>query len=674
MNRPLAGLALFAALFATACDDQPTSPRSGQRPSAVIYDGANGAQNTDVFFLPPLVRNPSAFFDAAFNPNVTSAVFQICRAVDATSDTCAGNPVATFGDVAGATGPIVISVRDEHYLALWHTGEANLDDGLYLIRVFFDEPAPGDEPVAWAHVQVVSSGKELKTIDNQTIGLLDGRTLPINVRFEGDCLSTNCASQVVTEAGATLVLTSTGDGALVLQDGWLPEGISSVRVTLQRHEVGEDNDCVGNAAFTGPGLVAQTEACLEVTTDPVLPPAGIQQAAYIFACLEEPSALREFMQIIKADDGRPLQALADVSDEAIQTLGFDLTCGPDEVIGLASHPLMRLASRVLRAVTRPVAQLLEVKPLYAIDLGQGGEIPVGDIFSYFAFGVKASAAPFGSVPTSASVADVVQLQVQVTGQSDHPEGGSSEGDGAGGPGVGLADIGVTFTITDAAPGGGLTPSDAGGGDASSLTVQTNADGVATAYLSVGPGGNVVEAVAMVGGKPVTLPVTFTVGQTLVECSPESRGADLISRGWYIESFPGVSLTSVQLELLARALPGVSAAGLYTLELTARSSAYNGPVVGRSRASVTLDGTSTPVPTTFQFANPSIAEGSLVTFALAMISGPADSEVLYGVFGSFAGDPTCPIIETEDTDPPLSEFRRQGIVATIAGGASPPVIE
>src|SRR5919109_3223006 len=142
MHRPLAALALLGALLVTACEDQPTSPRPGQRPSAVIYDGANGAENTDVFFLPPLVKSPSAFFDATFNADL-SPVFEVCHAANSTSGECVGGPVATFGNVAGATGPIVVSNAEQHYLALWHTDQSSLADGLYVIQVFYSAPASG---------------------------------------------------------------------------------------------------------------------------------------------------------------------------------------------------------------------------------------------------------------------------------------------------------------------------------------------------------------------------------------------------------------------------------------------------------------------------------------------------------------------------------------------------
>ena len=513
MNRIPILLALAGVLFTTACEDQPTSPRAGQRPSALISDASHDGVNKEVFFLPPMVPNPtgSPFFKPGeFNPNLTSAVIRVCYW---SNGDCA-TTVASFG-AGQATGPISISLQDEHYLALWHTDESSpalVVGQAYRVEVFPD----GDlnaAPVAWADVAVASTGKELKNLNtNETIGLIDGRTLPIKVRFQNGvrCESDNCLSQRVTAAGGNLILES-GNGALVLQEGWLPPGISEVTVTLQRHATGPDNDCVGNAAYTGPGLVAQREACLEVTTDPSLLPGaatGIQRPAFVFLCTEvsETDPLRDFLQIIKADDGLPLEALKDVSDDELIGLGFDPTCdGTPGEIGFGSNPVMRLAGRALHAITRPVARLLEVKPLYAIDLGQGGEIPIGGFFSHFTLGVQATETPFGSTPGTGQAGSSVALSVRVTGLTVHPPGEIED--------EGLAGIDVTFAITDG--DGGLTdPADEGELDpVSSITVQTNADGVATVDLTLAEGANVVEAIAKVSGSPVTLPVTFSVTGT-----------------------------------------------------------------------------------------------------------------------------------------------------------------
>ncbi|MDQ4080090.1 MAG: hypothetical protein M3125_04965, partial [Gemmatimonadota bacterium] len=506
-------LSLAVVVFTTACDDQPTSPHAKQRPRAAISDAANGGANAAVYFLPPITQRPNIV--GTFNPYVGTAVIQICRVDEGTGD-CAGAPIASFG-AGQLTGQIVVS--SDHYLAVWHTVDSDpalVVGAPYRIEVFTDDPTDvaNLEPIAWADVQVVESGKELRNLrTNDIVGLLPDGSLPIKVWLGTDvrCRSDNCITQRVDNTGGTLVLES-GNGALVLGSGWLPPGFEEATVTLQREPTGPDNDCVGKAAYVGPGLVAQREACLQVTTDPVIPrEVGIQRPAFIFACVEtdETDPLHEFLQIIKADDGVPLQALNTVDDAALVALGFEPQCEgtPPPPVGFESQPLMRLASRGVRAITRPLARLLDVKPLYAVDLGQGGEIPIGGFFSYFTLGVKASSAMSGTVPPSAPAGSSVPVSVAITGLIVHPPN----------PIVadGLSGIDVKFTITEG-NGGLLDPDDDGEGSPSSeLTVQTDADGIARVNLVVGGDANAIEAVAVVNDLVVTEPVTAGITGTLL---------------------------------------------------------------------------------------------------------------------------------------------------------------
>ena len=61
-------------------------------------------------------------------------------------------------------------------------------------------------------------------------------------------------------------------------------------------------------------------------------------------------------------------------------------------------------------------------------------------------------------------------------------------------------------------------------------------------------------------------------------------------------------------------------------------------------------------TTFTFPEVTVSAGTTVTFTLQQVSGPTAS-VFYAVP---AGDPGCPVVQTEDTTPPLSTFRRNGV--------------
>lgn len=166
-----------------ACHEVPTEtvPVPGG-PARVISDGAH-AGNPHVFFLPPMLPDPSASFSAAFDGSLDVAI-HIC--VWNSADQRCGPSLEMYNR---NTGPGAEAVRvpegAEYYLVNWHTDEI-LDqfplgaNETYRIRVLVDR-----QVVAFADVQVVGTARELKSVSaDQFIPLLDGRTLPIKVRVE----------------------------------------------------------------------------------------------------------------------------------------------------------------------------------------------------------------------------------------------------------------------------------------------------------------------------------------------------------------------------------------------------------------------------------------------------------------------------------------------------------
>ena len=147
---------------------------------------------------------------------------------------------------------------------------------------------------------------------------------------------------------------------------------------------------------------------------------------------------------------------------------------------------------------------------------------------------------------------------------------------------------------------------------------------------------------------------------LITCPPSATGGDLISRGFYIDSFPGVSLKEVHLWFSS------SAAGSYQLRLTAQRDSYAGPLVGTGSATITMSANvNDSAQATFDFGGRSIAKGKVVAFSLAVVSG-AGGNVYFGVATSNA---SCPVTETEGTSPPLDLYRRAGIAVRVTGSAS-----
>ncbi|HEV8439309.1 MAG TPA: hypothetical protein VGT40_14550 [Methylomirabilota bacterium] len=148
--------------------------------------------------------------------------------------------------------------------------------------------------------------------------------------------------------------------------------------------------------------------------------------------------------------------------------------------------------------------------------------------------------------------------------------------------------------------------------------------------------------------------------TLVSCGPAGyKVGDRIDRGFYIPSYPGSSLQSVALRIAG----GSSGPG--TLTLTARAGTYDGPLIGSSTVNVTGP-ISAASPITFTFAdNPAVFPGSTVTFAITA-TGITSPFLDYSVFDDGA-DPSCPVIETDGTTPPLDTDRRRGVEIIVTGG-------
>jgi hypothetical protein len=141
---------------------------------------------------------------------------------------------------------------------------------------------------------------------------------------------------------------------------------------------------------------------------------------------------------------------------------------------------------------------------------------------------------------------------------------------------------------------------------------------------------------------------------LYSCSP-GIGGDDNSRGFYVTNFPGVTLDSATLKLIG------SIAGTYQITLAAYSNAYNGPILGTSTVTVALNNFSGDfVSTEFPFPDAPMPNGGTVCFILSVGSGPYPY-IYYDVGGGCSG-----AIETEDTTPPLSIFRRLGVDLTLLG--------
>lgn len=136
----------------------------------------------------------------------------------------------------------------------------------------------------------------------------------------------------------------------------------------------------------------------------------------------------------------------------------------------------------------------------------------------------------------------------------------------------------------------------------------------------------------------------------------SSGDD-ISRGFFLQSYPGTNLSTVTLEYTT------NLTGSYTTSLTARLGTYNGTIIGATQTVTNTLTAGGRTIVTYNFGGVSVPPGSVVTFTQVLVNGPGGF-VDYDIGTGAAG-----IIETNGTTPPLDTYRGSsvGIIVTQTGG-------
>jgi hypothetical protein len=172
---------VFALLVLAACngDAPPTAPGGAPDPSAIVIDGNNNGGNSHLFFLPPVVDNPNAFFTAPADASLFPRV-EICE-WDVVADSCVeGGTKFTYTTTTGPGGAVV-QVFSDHYQVDWDTQLPGVDVGI----VFRARILLVGQELGSVDLQLADNGKEVKNLDeNLAIGLVDNRTLPLNFRIE----------------------------------------------------------------------------------------------------------------------------------------------------------------------------------------------------------------------------------------------------------------------------------------------------------------------------------------------------------------------------------------------------------------------------------------------------------------------------------------------------------
>lgn len=547
MQRARASIAATLLFVLAACSDQREPAGPGAEPAAIIYDGSRNDDADDFFFLPPVMPDPSRHdnFDAGkFNAGLRPTV-SICQlAADPKANPMTDCALSNGAPILIADFPssaVSVSTTAEHYQVNWHTDDSPvLVDRFYRIQVFL-----GSIRVGFADIDPVSSARELKSAQtNEVIPLVDGRTLPIKFRVEQGALCENkldCGEFTVTDAGGTF-LTNTKYAGVQFQPGFLPPGVDQITLTIERVAVGMDNQCHG---ASNPRLWKQWEACYSFTTDPDLTPlGGIQAPATVGKCTElsTDDPLYDKQLGYKSRDGVGLVALPNVT----LPVSFGLDCEGfmgSGVITQASNPILRFAQAGWRGLGRQVGRVFGVRPAYAIDLGLGDRVRVGDGFSHINWGIGLDGTIAGggeqSVPVGTD-ATPLELLIEYSHIHTHSTDGEEEYEDHV---ERMGGVPVVFQVTT---GNGYFALDAAGAPIRTTTVMTSIGeldlGIAAVAFTADPNAlsNVVTATApTLDGEPFLFNITGQpsdlIAADLVRSVDAPTTSDALSWGFAIRN-------------------------------------------------------------------------------------------------------------------------------------------
>lgn len=496
-------ISLAAVVFVACLEKVPTGTDLGT-PGLAISDGLHGGGNSDFFFLPPLVPDPSTsalFEPLKFNADVEPKV-DICELNETdvskivASTPCFldgdGNPIFlaqfTFTSGPGAT-PETVVLKGDHYVVNWHTDEFNLDAAaFYRISVSI-----GTVELAFADVDVGSTGKDLKSvITGEFIPLKDGRTLPVKFRIE------TAAVCIALDAGfnpaAPCATATLGAGeSLSLDEIGIAEVDDAANISMQTCTDLRDRATIG----LGRVDLRTFGLCVEIISLDLLPAKGTASLCNPFtpaqlAVLSDEQIAR--MTVHRFGEGPPPSTVALPHSEG--PVCPPPPPAPAQALEFNSlERFVRFARNTWRAVSDQVRAWIEPAPLWArtmVRCNRGGCSGIGEFRSSFQVVQPAS---MDHDPTAGPLGDGVfgdilvgtNLTVKVnafdSGELFSPPAPSPLGDPEAVEGVRL-----TFTATGgtiSAPGPAVCPS------TTTCTVETDGSGNAEVTLNVVLGANEV---------------------------------------------------------------------------------------------------------------------------------------------------------------------------------------
>lgn len=509
---------VVTALVCAACSDNPASlPRSAvQEASHDISDATHATGNPHFFWLAPMVAQPRSDLFGTFQGMASPRVVLVClksNQLDLT-DCDPDTPLASFDRDTGlevADQQFEVNV-DTHQLGLVATVDPDTAFTTYRLIVYTDSMADfgGRFILGYADIQLGENGSDVKNLSTgATIGLVDGRTLPVRFRIDagayeyalkinlatgtGDpqdepLCQTNCSVTFVSPDSTTYAFLSDSSGQNVTGAEILSGDVltSSVLVIDERITEGDNANCAD-------GVSLDKKDCYRYR---ITPDVAFTNPIRIGICPTD-VPLSSVWRILKVDyaaDMTPILTRPDPVD-----VSDFLPCTAPSGSASLMQSAFQYAARWL------------VSPLMAQTEARVWGAMAKDLSDLF-WGLDAEIAPVGNTDFTATTGTVVTPTVQV--DSVLPGGSKKPFDGAK----------VTFRITGGTgalslpAGENLVSSQTTNGRVTGMTVTTGISGSASIGWTIATGTNTLEvtsanAVTVDPATGAVHPIVFTATGT-----------------------------------------------------------------------------------------------------------------------------------------------------------------
>ena len=336
-------------------------------PSGLIRDAGHNGGNFFFAFLQPMVSQ--ATLNGTFDPTQSPIV----KVEPVSGGAACVDPNLTY-TMSDGPGSETVRVGDRHYIVNLHTDKVPVTSGCtYRIRVLI-----GAIELGFADIALFLNQSEAKNLtDDQTVALVDGRTLPIKFWIAQGVLR-DFGQGIASPNQQTIIVTQN-----MLAGVLVPAGAVLVPTTITIESL-DDRPCF-------PGILARSfqgspgatgNSCYRFTTDPPLPDGKFETNVIVAICVDLSQVTEEEeqkLQILQFDDGEvpQIKALANVSAPF-------LPCDPSyqSPIGLEPSDLVDRAARWLASLVTPRPLLARANNM-VFDLGAGGS---AEGFSLFTWG------------------------------------------------------------------------------------------------------------------------------------------------------------------------------------------------------------------------------------------------------------------------------------------------